>query len=279
VNGSALGQLRSNDFFTLGEWEFREFHLSAMTGMLQPVGVALTPDASLNNTTVLADYINANEAAILAEKHTVPPTFEGQPFQGGSMITNFFTWNAPCVSPEAREKFARNTCNGCHTAPLETNTFVFQVNPRSKGQESSLSPFLLGTQVLDFQAGVIRNFNELGRRGRILHDLVCPNDPLPPPPPDTTPIGGGTGGVGVGGKGGGVTGSGGTFGSGGGSGSGGATGGGGRGVTGSGGSSSCSVGTGGFIGGGGFMGSGGRVGMGGSSGSGGISGGKGGAGG
>ena len=65
--------------------------------------------------------------------------------------------------------------------------------------------------MIDFQAGVIRHFNELGRRGRILHDLVCPEEMLPPPPPDTTPIGGGMGGFGgtggpIGGRGGGSTG-------------------------------------------------------------------------
>ena len=50
----------------------------------------------------------------------------------------------------------------------------------------------------DFSAGVTRHFNELGRRGRILHDLVCPEEVLPPPPPETTPIGGGMGGFGGG---------------------------------------------------------------------------------
>ena len=50
-----------------------------------------------------------------------------------------------------------------------------------------------------------RHFNELRRRGRILHDFVCPQEMLPPLPPDTTPIGGGVGGTGggVGGTGGG----------------------------------------------------------------------------
>jgi hypothetical protein len=188
VNGSALGQLRANDFFTLGEWEFREFHLSAATGMLRPAPVALTPDASLNGTTTLADYINANQDAILQVKHVVPETFEGQPFQAGSMITDFFVWNAPGIDPEARAKFAQNTCNGCHTSTLETNTFVFQIAPRFQGQESTLSPFLLGTQVFDPFANLFRNFNELGRRARLLHGLICPNEPLPPPPPDTTPV-------------------------------------------------------------------------------------------
>jgi hypothetical protein len=188
VNGSAIGQVRTNDFFTLGEWEFREFHLSAVTGTLLPATLALTPDRSFNGTQILADYINANESSILTQTHTVPATFAGQPFQAGSMITDFFVWQTPGVNPEAREKFALITCNGCHTTPLETNVFVFQVSPRSQGQESNLSPFLQGTQTVDSFSNVIRVFNELGRRGRILHDLVCPNEPLPPPPPDTIPL-------------------------------------------------------------------------------------------
>ena len=48
-NGSALGQIRTNDFFALdGAWEFREFHLDATSGMLVPAPVALTPDRSFN---------------------------------------------------------------------------------------------------------------------------------------------------------------------------------------------------------------------------------------
>jgi hypothetical protein len=59
-----------------------------------------------------------------------------------------------------------------------------------------LSPFLRGTDVADPQAGVIRHFNELRRRARVLLDLVCPDEVLPPLPSDTTPIGSGMGGVG-----------------------------------------------------------------------------------
>jgi hypothetical protein len=226
VNGSAIGQVRTNDFFALGEWEFREFHLSPTTNQLRPVPVALTPDRSLNNTTTLADYINANQPAILAEKHTVPEFFEGQPFQAGSMITDFFVWSAPGIDPQARAKFAQNTCNGCHTSPLETNTFVFQVAPRQPGQEAVLSPFLLGTQVFDQFANVFRNFNELGRRARLLHGQICPDEELPPPLPETTPAGGGFGGFGGGGFGG-FPGAGGSTGSAGSPGFGGAPGGGG----------------------------------------------------
>jgi hypothetical protein len=108
---------------------------------------------------------------------------------GGNVdASDFFTWPVPGVSPETRHRFARNTCNGCHTQS-ETGGSEFQVRPRFPGQESPLSGFLTGADVTDFQAGVIRHFNELGRRGRILHGLVCPDEMLPPSPPDTTPIG------------------------------------------------------------------------------------------
>jgi len=199
TNGSALGQIRTNDFFQFSfVWEFREFHLDATSGMLVPAPVALTPDRSFNGSDRLGRFVLANEPAILAEKHTVPLMFEGAPFLGGNVdASDFFTWQVPGVSPETRHRFARNTCNGCHTQS-ETGGAEFQVRPRSPFQEAQLSGFLLGADVPDFAAGVVRHFNELGRRGRILHDLVCPEEMLPPPPPDTTPIGGGVGGAGGG---------------------------------------------------------------------------------
>ena len=73
------------------------------------------------------------------------------------------------------------------------------------------SPFLLGTQVFDQFANVLRNFNELARRGRVLHDIVCPTEQLPPLPPDEVPLPSGPDG-GVMGTGGFFGGSGGAFG-------------------------------------------------------------------
>jgi len=219
VNQSALGQIRTNDFFTFGgAWEYREFHLDAATGFLVPAPVALTPDRSFNFSDRLGRFILANEPAILAEKHTVPLSFEGAPFQGGNVdASDFFVWNAPGVSPNTRHFFARNTCNGCHTFS-ETGGNFFQISPRFPGQEAQLSQFLTGADVTDGAAGVIRHFHELDRRGRILHSFVCPDEILPPPPPDTTPIDTGMGGAGGRGVDGGIggtfggTGRGGTFG-------------------------------------------------------------------
>jgi hypothetical protein len=199
VNGSALGQIRTNDFFTFGgAWEFREFHLDATSGLLAPAPMAQTPDRSFNVSDRLGRFVLANEPVILAEKHTVPLQFEGAPFQAGNVdASDFFVWQVPGVSPETRNRFARNTCNGCHTFS-ETGGSQFQVSPRGPFQESPLSGFLTGADVTDPSAGVVRHFNELGRRGRLLHDLVCPDEVLPPPPPDTTPISTGFGGAGGG---------------------------------------------------------------------------------
>ncbi len=213
-NESALGQIRTNDFFTFSfnAWEFREFHLDATSGMLVPAPVAQTPDRSFNFSDRLGRFVLANEPAIFTDKHAVPLTFEGAPFQAGALDAfDFFRWQVPGVSAETRHRFARNTCNGCHTFQ-ETAGAEFQISPRGQFQESSLSGFLTGGQVDDFQAGVTRHFDELGRRGRILHDLVCPEEMLPPPPPATTPLPSGAGGTGgpIGGRGGpGVGGSGG----------------------------------------------------------------------
>jgi hypothetical protein len=159
-----------------------------------PAPVALTPGRQFDFSPTLSDYINANEAAIIAERHTVPETFAGQSFLTGSVTNDLRGWDVPGVNPEARQKFSINTCNGCHSS-RETNTGFLQVNPRDPGQESFLSGFLTGTTVFDGQARVIRSFNDLGLRNRDLHLLLCPGDMVPPLPPDM-PIGG-TGGAGV----------------------------------------------------------------------------------
>ena len=171
-NGNAINTVRTNeiDFGTNGVWQLREFKLSADTGRLVPATIKLTPDLSFNNSATLASFINANEAAILAETvgdtDTVPEQFQGSPFLAGAVFNDFFTqWNAPGINnPEARFNLAVNTCNGCHST--ETGTVFLQITPRFPGGEAGLSGFLTGTTVFDPFAGVQRTFNDLGRSGR-----------------------------------------------------------------------------------------------------------------
>ncbi len=174
-NGSALARLRTNeiDLSSDGIWQLREFGLAA-NGLLQPSTTKLTPDLSFNGTTILADYINQNQASILAEQHDVPEVFQGQPFLTGSVINQLNAWFAPGVSDEARHKFSLNTCNGCHSS-AETSTRFLQIEPRFPGQESTLSPFLTGVQQQDpFNFSIVRNLNDLARRRTDLTGLVCP---------------------------------------------------------------------------------------------------------
>ena len=201
-NDNAINTVRTNeiDFGNNGVWQLREFALSADTGRLVPATIKLTPDLSFNNSATLASFINANEAAILAETvgdtQTVPDQFQGSPFLGGAVFNDFFTqWNAPGINnPEARFNLAVNTCNGCHST--ETGTSFLQILPRFPGNEAGLSGFLTGTSVFDRFAGVQRSFNDLGRRADDLRPIVCPNEP---PSTGTGGAGGSAGSSGTGG--------------------------------------------------------------------------------
>ncbi|HEY0985801.1 MAG TPA: LamG domain-containing protein [Kofleriaceae bacterium] len=187
TNGSAINAVRTNeiDFGDTFVWELREFNLSPASGLLEPATIKLTPDLSFNNTPTLASYINANQAAIIAETHTVPDVFNGQPFQGGAVFNFPGTWFAPGVNSEARHHFALNTCNGCHSTQ-ETNTLFLQISPRFPGSEATLSGFLTGTTVFDPSTSQQRTFNDLGRRNADLKAIVCPSPGVAAGAPATT---------------------------------------------------------------------------------------------
>jgi hypothetical protein len=181
INGSALNAVRTNeiDLGFNGVWQLREFVLSPETGRLVPATIKLTPDLSFNGSDALASFVNANEAAIIAETHTVPDELQGAPFLGGAVFNDFGTrWQSPGITnPEARFHFALNTCNGCHS--IETNVGFTQISPRFPGTEAFLSGFLQGTTVFDPFSGTFRNINDLARRQADLRAIVCPNAPPP----------------------------------------------------------------------------------------------------
>ncbi|XXX78611.1 LamG-like jellyroll fold domain-containing protein [Sorangium sp. So ce134] len=176
-NGSSLGQLRTNEIALSDPWELREFVLSPQTGFLRPETVKLTPDIGFDGSATLAAYVNQNEAAILLEQHTVPDTFQGSPFLGGSSLNNLTAWMAPGIlNNEARHKFSLNTCNGCHGG-AETGTTFLHVNVRAPGNEGTLSGFMTGIEVADPVTGAPRMLNDLARRNQDLRALVC--EPVP----------------------------------------------------------------------------------------------------
>jgi len=174
VNGSALSQLRSNEVALSFPWELREFVLSPTDGFLRPDTVKLTPNSSFMNQSIVATFINQNQAAIIAERHVVPDTFDGVPFLGASSLNDLEHWNAPGInSNEARHKFSLNTCNGCHGSK-ETGTVFLQINPRSAGEEAILAGFLTGIDVTDpVDSSTVRHLDDLERRALDMEALLC----------------------------------------------------------------------------------------------------------
>ena len=198
VNGSALNQLRTNEFLPpqTGNWELREFKLQAgpedpfvANGQLHMTTVKLTPDEQFNLTTTLGNYITANQPQICAEQHIVPLQFGGGAFLGGNSFVPPFFWDSPafvcpvpppppppnCSNPEF--KFSLNTCSGCHLQ--ETNTSFYHIRPTPFGQPPTLSPFLSGVvNQSDPRCGTPTNsFDEINRRRTILDQIanqICP---------------------------------------------------------------------------------------------------------
>ena len=191
VNGSALNQLRTNEFLPpqTGDWELREFKLTpgnedpfVANGQLKMTTVKLTPDESFNLTATLGNFISANVPQVCADQHIVPLNFGGGPFLGGNSFVPPFFWDSPAFlcpptgcNPEF--KFSLNTCSGCHLG--ETNTSFYHIRPTPFGQPPTLSPFLSGPiNVNDPRCGTpVNSFDEMNRRRLILDQIanqICP---------------------------------------------------------------------------------------------------------
>jgi hypothetical protein len=189
-NGSALNQLRTNEIAIANPppddtWQLREFRLPKGDGHLFEANVALTPDESLRNTDLTAQWVNANAAAVINETHVVPLFFMGQKFLGNESNVplspgpkpppfNTFWSDGPNVGifpRQARHKFSVNTCSGCHAG--ETETVFTHVKPAAFGTPAPLSGFITGITVADPADGFpSRTFNELSRRAIDLDILV-----------------------------------------------------------------------------------------------------------
>lgn len=183
-NGSALNQLRTNEIAIANPvpdntWQMREFRLPAPNGHLQEVNVALTPDESLRNQDLTAQFVNANTPSILTQTHFVPPFFMGQKFQGNESnvpAPPFATfWNdGPTVAianRQARHLFSLNTCSACHSG--ETRTVFTHIKPAPFGTPAGLSGFMTGITVIDpADNAPTRPFNEFRRRALDLDQLV-----------------------------------------------------------------------------------------------------------
>lgn len=169
-NGSAIRQVRTNELVGEFPWQWREFHLSALTGYLEQGTVAQTPQTILNRSKLIRDYVNANEADILAGTHVVPPIFAGQNFLGGSsdgddpnLVTGHFRAKG-ILNNDARHLFSLNTCVACHTEETGTD-FFHAFRGGGVGTPTFLSGFLTGTSLPDpVDPSTTRSFNDLKRR-------------------------------------------------------------------------------------------------------------------
>lgn len=199
INGSGISQVRTNEIALDVPWELREFRLHTRKKSLREVTVQQTPALDFNNTAILADWVNANTAAIIGgsgnKSIEVPLSFNGVPFRAGAIANNIDVWDSSATNREAMFRVAINTCNGCHGA--ETNTGFLHISPRERGSVSSLSGFITGTttgtpatttiSVSDPRDGsTTREFNELEFRKADLTTMICPPHKKTPAvaPPD-----------------------------------------------------------------------------------------------
>lgn len=136
INGSALGQIRTNEATFNWIWQSRQFELDAR-GMLTLAPLRNTPGEELNNTPALREFVEANAQAIASKRYELTPSL-----RAGSSNNLLFHWEVPGVDPATRRAFAVGTCNGCHGSE-ETRIveFVFHVSPYKRGREK-LSKFV-----------------------------------------------------------------------------------------------------------------------------------------
>jgi hypothetical protein len=185
ANGSALNQLRTNDFVLDRPWELREFQIGdgRSTGFLRDVTTKQTPDASINGTDLLTEFINQNETDLLTGSHVVPETFLGRSFLGGGIeYDSSDFWNSDGINNnDARHQFSLATCNSCHGR--ETDTGFLHIQPVGFGNSTAdLSGFLRGStpdtsdieflSVADPVDSTKREFNDLLRRAADLDALI-----------------------------------------------------------------------------------------------------------
>ncbi len=211
-NESSINQVRTNELAIGAPWELREFNLfpglNLVTVKQEP---ALKYNVQFTNAdvTLLANWVNANTPAILANNYIVPDNVAGFDFLGGkSQVTgapvgppspgvpgNPHHWDGDAIvgsaghiiNKDARFQFSVNTCSGCHAG--ETQTFFTHIDPTgwNAGIPAPLSRFLTGAPGLPlndpfmvddaagrptFASPDQRGFNDLWRRAEDLQDLI-----------------------------------------------------------------------------------------------------------
>ena len=180
-NGSALGQLRTNEIALTppGQflWELREFQLPQFRfSFLDETTVADNPIAGFNNTGTFSNWVLGpvlTEIAANGIDAPIPPVplfFQTQPFLGGHAPVPTGFWTGPGINfSDVNENWSRHraslaTCESCHRT--ETLTPFVHVDPNTPGLPANLSGFLTGI------AGVPDPANPAGTPARDFDDLA-----------------------------------------------------------------------------------------------------------
>jgi len=135
-----IGQIRTNDFVMMTEWDLREFHWSEADLGFVAMPVARTPAEAFRSSrgSELVEWINANSSAITVGEVEMPREFLG----GHALVPHDnFRWLVDAgVSEDARKAFSLATCSGCHSG--ETDTRFLHIEPRWSTQPPVISEFL-----------------------------------------------------------------------------------------------------------------------------------------
>src|SRR5262249_502714 len=117
-------------------WEIRSFAIGA-DGLLKQNTVAQTPALAFNGSAALAEWLNANAAAVRAGTDAVPAEW----LDAASPMPFALAWTAPGVEdPAVLSQFAINTCSGCHRS--ETGTAFVHIGKRLPGAPPIVSEWL-----------------------------------------------------------------------------------------------------------------------------------------
>jgi hypothetical protein len=191
-NGSAIGQVRTNEIALAAPWQLREFHLTQFPwSLLDETTANDTADDTFNSSAVFQSWILGQISPLLSGPSwdqsipEVPIVFPSDPFQGArpEMLSAGFFWDAPGLnlSPNfgnnsenwGRHRASLASCNGCHAR--ETDTKFVHIDPSTPGLPASLSGFLTGITVTDPAEpnGLpLRPFSDLARRQQDLQQLT-----------------------------------------------------------------------------------------------------------
>jgi len=184
-NGSAIGQVRTNEVRLALPWELREFTLQAspVHGKLLHETVKNTPDPSQNNSSRINAFLAGGGFDKGSASELGLPLFAGLPFNAtahrygpGAAPANPPWDGSPALPVATRFEFSHNTCGGCHLNENGTSFTMVKANGAlNSALPAALSTFLTGVNnVPDLKYGApLRNFNDLQRRGQLLDQMAA----------------------------------------------------------------------------------------------------------